>query len=321
MIARRTCLLGLCTSAPFVATAQMPPRGRLVIGWLTTSPNPMQAPFLDGLRALGYVEGVNLEIRMRIAEGAPERLSEFARELASGGADIIVASGSAAAQAVRFATPDQLALFIGGDPVVNGLVASIARPGGRMTGISLQMEDVAAKWPELLREMLPQARRFAVLADRHNRGNPIQRAAAISTARALGIVILDIDAGSTDEIAPALARARDAGAEGVIVLSSPLFSGRRDDLVAAAARTRLPVIYEHRWFTEAGGLMSYGPDLGAIYRRLAVYADRLARGADPAAMPIEQPTVFQLVLNLGTAKALGLTIPPLLLARADEVIE
>ncbi len=254
MFARRVFLLGLGASVACVATAQVPPRGRLVIGWLTTSPHPMLASFRDGLRTLGYVEGANLEIRLRYAEGVPERLPELARELASGGVDIIVASGVTAMLAVRVATPDQ-------------------------------------------------------------------RAACVATATVRGIATMDADAGSAGDIEPALLRAPAAGVDGVIVLSSPLFAARRDDLVATAARLRLPVIHEHRLFTEAGGLISYGPDLGAIFRRLAGYADRLARGTDPADMPVEQPTVFQLIINLKTAKTLGLDLPALLLARADEVIE
>ena len=319
MIARRVLVAALAATAAGGGAAQEP-RRRLVIGWLSAAPHPLIVPFIDQLGVLGYREGTNLEIRRRFAEGQPDRLPALARELETSGVDIVIASGIAAARAVRTATPDQTALFVSADPIRNGLIASHARPGGRMTGISLQMEDIAAKWPEILHQMLPTARRFAILSDRHNAGTS-QRDAAFATATALGIAIADVDAGSAADLGPALTAARAAAADGMIVVSSPLFATHAAALVAGAARLRLPAIYEHRQFTEAGGLLSYGPDLATVFRRLAHYVDRLARGADPAELPVEQPTRFELVVNARVARELGLAVPPAILARADEVIE
>ena len=314
---RRTLIVGIAAVASRAAAQQ---RQRLVIGWLSAAPHPMLGPFEDQLSQLGYRRGANLEIRERYAEGDPERLPDLARALAAGGVDVIIASGAAAAQAVRRATPDQRALFVSANPVQAGLVASHARPGGKLSGISLQMEDIASKWPEILREALPQARRVGIVADRQNPGTN-QQDVATAAAKTLGLAVIVFDVGGAADIEPKLEAARAADVDGVIVCSSPLFSAYAAAVVGAAARLRLPAIYEHRQFTEAGGLLSYGPDLAAVFRRLAVLAERVARGADPGEIPVEQPTRFELVVNVRAAREIGLALPPALLARADEVIE
>jgi putative tryptophan/tyrosine transport system substrate-binding protein len=279
------------------------------------------AAFVQRLRELGWIEGRTIAIEYRWAEGRDERYNEIAAEFVRIKVNIIVTSGTPQVVAAKQATSVIPIVFAtAGDPVGNGLVASLSRPGGNVTGLSLQLTDTASKRIELLREVVPGLVRFAIIA---NIGNPftmLELGEVKEAARALGLEVVPLEIRRAEDIGPAF-EALKGHAEALYVCTDALVNTNRIRINISALGARLPTIYGSRDYVEAGGLMSYGANFPDLFRRTADYVDRILRGANPGDLPVEQPTRFDLVVNLTTAKALGLTLPPTLLARADEVIE
>ena len=283
-------------------------------------PDPLLAAFRQGLRELGYDEGRNISIEYRWAEGRDERFPALAADLVRLKVDVIVAGVGAVEAAKHATTTIPIVMPVSGDPVRAGLVASLARPGGNITGLTSLSGELPGKWMELLKETLARVSRVAVLWD--PAGDPSQLRISEAAARSLGVRLHVLKVSHAGGFEAALAEAHKSDAEALIVLGSPFFYVHRTRLVELAAKHRLPTIYAQREFViGAGGLMSYGADYHHQFRRAATYVDKILRGAKPADLPIEQPTKFELVINLKTAKALGLTIPRAVLARADEIIE
>jgi len=298
-----------------------------VIGFLgSTSPGPYTpfvAAFRQGLSETGYVEGQNVAIEYRWAEGRYDRLPALAADLVSRKVDVIAASGGeVSAFAAKNATSTIPTLFIAGDATAAGLVASFARPGGNLTGVSILADELMAKRLELLSELVPQARVIALLVN-PNEGRIAERIirGVQEAARAKGVLLHILKAGTESEIDAAFATLVQLHAGALLVGAGPFFASRRDRLVALASRHAIPAMYELREFAATSGLTSYGPSLTGIYRQVGIYVGKILKGANPADLPVQQPTKFELVINLNTANALGLTVPPSLLARADEVIE
>jgi putative ABC transport system substrate-binding protein len=314
---------GAAMTWPLVARAQQP--GKLpAIGFLGTQPPSTQRQWTDAfvrrLRELGWIEGRTVAIEYRWGEAGTERTAELAAELARLKVDVIVTVGAAVPAAKQATSVIPIVFAVANDPVGRSLVASLARPGGNVTGLSIQSTDLAGKRLELLREVLPGFRRLAVLA---NVGFPsivgeIDEVQA--GARTLGLEVATFDIRRAEDIAPAF-DALKGRADALYVISDPLVSSNQNRINTLALGARLPTMHTFREIVEAGALMSYGPSFPDLFRRAAELVDKILRGAKPADLPVEQPTKFDLVINLITAKALGLTISPLLLARADEVIE
>jgi ABC-type uncharacterized transport system substrate-binding protein len=327
MIGRReviSLLGGAAAALPVTARAQQPAKMPTVglLGPTTASAQPQWAAgFVPRLRELGWSEGRNLAIEYRWAEGHIDRFPEIAGELVKVKVDVIVTSGTQAVVAAKQATSAIPIVFMGaGDPVGNSLVASLARPGGNVTGMSVQQPDAAGKRIELLRELVPDLRTLAIIA---NVGAPasVQEMREVQvTAEKLGIEIGTLEIRRADDIAPAFA-ARKGRADALYVVTDPLLTANRIRINTMALSRRLPTIFTFRDNVEAGGLMSYGPNLLDMSRRTADFVDKILRGAKVADIPVEQPTKFDLIINLTTARALDLEVPPTLLARADEVIE
>jgi putative ABC transport system substrate-binding protein len=308
-------------SAPLVAEAQQ--AGKLYqVGFVTLGPQPMKGglwqSFIEAMRELNYVEGRNLLARLAIAEGNTDRMRDLIADLVQAKVDVIVTTSSQETLAVKRATSTiPIVMTLAPDPVEQGLVASLARPGGNVTGLTSQVPAISQKLVELLREAVPLASRFAVLGSTF----PAIRRELQAAAQQLGITLSFTSINGPDDLDPALARAKKDGAGGIIVALDVVTLRHRAKLVPLALKHRLPGIYWVREYVEAGGLMSYGVSFGAVGRRAAYFVDRLLKGAKPADLPVEYPTTFELVINLKTAKALGLTIPPSLLLRADQVME
>jgi putative ABC transport system substrate-binding protein len=314
-------LAGGLLAAPIAAAAQSGSKVHRV-GYLSTAGSVFE-PFRQGLRELGYVEGQNLVLDARLAHGRLDRLPALAAELVRMRPDVIAAVSSPAIRATKQATttiPIVMA-FSGDDPVRHGFVKNLARPGGNITGVAMIADELTGKRVVLLREMLPRATRIAVLTQIDHPAAASQTKAAQETAKSLGID-MDVarvhDSREYEAVFAAIVKQR---ASGLFVVSNPTFFGDQERLAALATKNRLPMMCEWREMAEAGCLMAYGPIITDLYRRAAVYVDRIINGAHPADLPVEQPTKFELAINLKTAKALGLTIPPSLLARADQVIE
>jgi putative ABC transport system substrate-binding protein len=314
-------------AAPFAAEAQQAAKVAR-IGWLgidrTAAPHLREA-FLQGLRDLAYVEGRNVVIEYRDAEGKIERLPALAAELVSLKVDVIVAAVSAAALAAKQATRTIPIVFPAvSDPVATGLVTSFSRPGGNSTGLSFFAPELVGKSMQLLKRAAPGVSRVAVLwepsAFAEHQGKALLKAAEVA-ARTLGVRLQIVKAPGPDDFEMAFSEMIGARADALIVLTSATFVQARRRLVDLAAKSRLPAMYPLREYVGAGGLMFYGPNILDQYRRAATYVDKILKGAKPADLPVEQPTKFELVINLKTAKALGLTIPQSLLQRADQVIE
>ena len=318
-------LAGGLLAAPLTAEAQ-PAANVARIGWLGFGgPSSRTEAFLQGLRDLGYVEGRNVVVEYRSAEGKLEHLPTLAAELISLKVDVIVAQSTAAALAAKQATR-AIPIVFGAvsDPVATGLVASFARPGGNVTGSSFFAPELVGKSMELLKQVVPGVARVAILwqppAFAEAQGKALLTAAE-AAAQTLRVRLQVVEARGPDDFDRAFSEMTKGRAEALAVLTSATFPQGRRRLVDLAAKSRRPVIYPFREDVEAGGLMSYGPNVSDLFRRAATFVDKILKGAKPADLPVEQPTKFELVINLKTAKALGLTIPPSLLARADEVIQ
>lgn len=310
---------------PLAAKAQQNDK-RFTIGFLSTATlvadraSRLYDEFVERLRELGHVEGRNLVIERRYAGGRSETLAELAAELVRLKVDIIVCAGAVATEAARRATTTIPIVFITGDPVRSRFVASLARPGGNLTGMSLIVAELDSKRIELLKQAVPGLSRLAILSS----GSVPSATLAATEAASQGLGIEPapvLVVHKADEFGKAFALAVQANADGVLPLSNPFFNAEMRQIIELAAQARLPAMYEHRDFVEAGGLMSYGPSIRDVFRRAAGYVDRILKGAKPAELPVEQPTIIELVINLKTAQALGLTIPKSLLAGADELIE
>jgi len=323
---RFVALLGGAIAPPCVAAAQqkaMPVVGFLSVFSPPTGPGEVgRGPLLQGLNQTGFVEGENMSIERRWAEGHYDRLPAMAADLVSRKVDLIVTiGGTPPALAAKNATSTIPIVFAGlGNPVGTGLVASLARPGGNITGFSNVAGELTPKRLELLCELVPQATVIALLANPDNAGKQYVRSRQ-AAARAKGVQLPVLMARTEDEIDTAFASLGQLQAGGLVVEADAFFNSRREQLLALASRYAVPTIYENRGFTAAGGLISYGIDNAALARQAGIYAGRILKGEKPADLPVQQPTVFELVVNLKTAKTLGLTAPPLILARADEVIE
>jgi putative tryptophan/tyrosine transport system substrate-binding protein len=313
-----------CLVAAFTTKAQ-PPTKVHRIGLLRAGSAPSDQPFVEsfrqGLYDLGYVEGQNLVIEQRYA-GSEERLRDLAAELVQLQVEVIVAGGSAAIRAAQHTTRTiPIVMATSADPVGRGFVASLARPGGNITGLSWLGAELGGKQLEVLKEAVPQVSRVAVLGNPASPGYGPGRDNLTVAAQALGLHLQVVELRRVDELDQAFVAITQAGAEVLVVLAEPLLiDGLRGQIAERAATSRLPAMYGWRMYVEAGGLMSYGPSLPDLRRRAVSYVDRILKGAKPADLPVEQPTKFELVINLKTAQALGLTIPPTLLFQADEVI-
>ena len=318
--------LGSAAAWPLAAHAQQPTT-MPVIGFLSArSPGeaaPVMEAFRRGLAETGYLEGQNVEIAYRLLEGHFDRLAEAAADLVRRPVSVIVTAGTATARPAKAATQTIPIVFgVGEDPVKLGLVASLARPGGNATGINYFSSEVNAKRLELLHEVVPTAARVAVLVNPANETNTSSMLASVEpAARALGLQIQIYNASANREIDVAFATLVREKADALFLAPDALFSARRVQLISLAARHALPASYSAREYVEAGGLMSYGTGFADMYRQIGVYAGRILKGAKPADLPVVQATKFELVINLQTAKLLGIDAPPMLLARADEVIE
>jgi putative ABC transport system substrate-binding protein len=278
------------------------------------------AAFVGRLRELGWIEGRTIAIEYRWSEGRPERDAEIAAEFVRLKVEVIMTNGSSA-HTVKQATsliPIVFAPAI--DPVGGGLVASLSRPGGNVTGLSSQQSDLAGKRLELLREVLPRLRRLAIMADAGYPENVLERSEVQAPARTLDIEVAPLDIRRAEDIAPAF-EALKAQADALYVVGNPIVTANRTRIITFALSARLPTIFNNREWVRAGGLMSYGPSYPAQFRRAAELVDKILRGTKPGDIPVEQPTKFELVINLTTAKALGLAIPASLLSLADELIE
>jgi len=321
---RELLLLGAAMAAARPLRAQE--KARPVVGFLGLgSPGPF-APFVaalhQGLSETGYVEGQNVAIEYRWAEGHYDQLPALAADLVGRNVDVIAASGgSPSARAAKGATSTIPIVFIGvRDPVGNGLVTSLARPGGNLTGFTNFSPELTPKRLELLSELVPQAGVIGLLVNPNNSPERIIGEMQ-EAARAKGVHLRILKAGTESEIDTAFATLVELRAGGLVVGSDPFFNSWREQLVALASRHAVPAIYEWREFAAAGGLISYGTSLTGVWRQVGIYVGRVLKGAKPADLPVQEPAIFELVVNLKTAKALGLTVPQSILGRADEVIE
>jgi putative tryptophan/tyrosine transport system substrate-binding protein len=278
------------------------------------------AAFAERLRELGWIEGRTVAIQYRWADGRVERWTEIAAELAELKVDVIVTGGNAALAAKQASSAIPIVFAMVDDPVGMGLIASLARPGGNLTGLSMQQADVAGKRLALLREAVPALRRLAIMANVEYPSATLEMNQVQTAARTLGLDAATFEIRRAEDIAPAFEGLKDR-ADALYVVGDAVVFTHRVRINTLALTARLPTIYVVREFIETGGLMSYGPSFPDLFRRAADYVDKILRGAKPGDIPVEQPTKFDLAINLTTAKALGLTIPPMLLARADEVIE
>jgi len=279
------------------------------------------AAFVQRLHELGWMEGRNIAIEVRWAEGRSERYAEIAAGFVRLNVDVIVTIGTPASLAAKQATSVVPIVFVAAsDPVGTGLVASLARPGGNVTGLSNQQADLAGKRVELLREVVPGLRQLAIMANVDNSASVLEMREVQTAARTIGLEVAILEVRQAEDIANGFELLKSR-ADALYVVSDPLLGSNRVRINTLALGMRLPTLHAFREYVEAGGLMSYGPNFPHLFRRAGDHVDKILRGAKPADIPVEQPTKFDLIINLTTAKALGLDVPPTLLARADEVIE
>jgi putative tryptophan/tyrosine transport system substrate-binding protein len=317
-------LIGSAAAAwPLAARAQQ--TGKLpTIGYLGTTTasawSPWTAAFVQRLRELSWIDGRTVAIEYRWAEARSEHFAEIAAEFVRLKVDVIVTGGNAAVSAKRATSVVPIVFVLVGDPLGTGLVASLARPGGNVTGLSNQATDVVGKRLELLREVLPSLRRVAIMANVDYPTGVLEMGETQAAAGTLGLDVTNFEIRRAEDIAPALETLKGRG-DALYVVGDALVTTYQIRINTLALAARLPTIYSQREQVEAGGLMSYGPNFPDLFRRAADYVDKILRGAKPGDIPVEQPTKFDLVINLTTAKVLGLEVPPTLIARADEVIE
>jgi len=318
-------LAGTLLAAPLAAEAQQPAGKVYRVGFLGTATSSLMSTWLtafrEGLRERGYVEGKNIAMEYRWGEGKPERFPGLAAELVKLKVDLILTSGPQAVRAVQHATTTiPIVMAVIEDPVKRGFVTSLARPGGNITGLSFQDSELVTRRLQLLKEVLPGVTRVGVLwnptADDRTALKAVEMAA---TSLGLSLQILDVRAA--EDLVRAFEAAKQKHAQALVQLASPLFAAHRKTMLDLSAKSRLPTTCQERTFVVDGCLMAYGPSFPEMFRRAAYYVDRILKGAKPGDLPVEQTTTFELVINLKTAKALGLTIPPSLLQRADEVIQ
>ena len=316
-------LVGGAAAWPVVARAQQPgtlPVVGIIVPGTLESHGKWLAAFAERLRELGWVEGRTVAFEYRWADGRAERYAEFAADLVRLKVNVIVTSTLRAVIAAKQATSAIPIIFTSvGNPVSAGLVQSLAQPGSNLTGLSQQGPELGTKRLELLREMIPDLRRVAVMANPVNPSTNLEIEEVQLAARQFGIDVSVLQVKRAEDIGPAIESSK--GVEGLYVVIDPLMSVNQDKINALAIGARLPTLHGLRDYVVTGGLMSYGANFTALFRRAGDYVDKILHGANPAGLPVEQPTKFDLVINLKTAKALGLTVPPKLLARADEVIE
>jgi putative tryptophan/tyrosine transport system substrate-binding protein len=316
--------IGSAVAWPAMARAQQPKR-LPTIGFLgagtATAGSQWAAAFAQRLRELNWIEDRTVAIEFRWADGHNERITEIADEFVRLKVDVIVTYANTVANAIkRTVTTIPIVFAAAGDPVGTGLVASLARPGGNVTGLSLQQPEVASKRLQILLDLLPNLHALAILANSGSPNAVLEMGEADAAARRLGLAIVRSEVRKTEDFAPAF-DALKGRAEALYVCSDPLLTTNRVGINTLALGVRLPTMHGFREFVEAGGLISYGPNFPDLFRRAAEYVDKILRGTKPADLPVEQPTKFDLVINLTTAKALGLTIPESFLLRANEVIE
>ena len=322
-----TLVVGGAAILPFAVCAQKP---MPVVGFLGPGPSDLNEPnmsaFRQGLAGLGYVEGRNILIESRWAEGKPERFPALAAELVALKVDVILtAGGTLAALAAKQATTTIPVVFsVVGDPIAEGLVTSLAQPGGNITGLSNVTNDLIGKWLELLKQVVPGVDLVAILwkpDSMPERAREVRLKELDASAQALGVQLQIVEAREAADLDGAFLQISAKGARALVVLTTPVFGLERQRIADLAAKNRLPTVYASRNYVDAGGLMSYGPNFADLNRRAAFYVDKILKGAKPSDLPVEQPTKFELVINRKAANAIGLTVPPMLLAQADEVIE
>jgi putative ABC transport system substrate-binding protein len=322
-----TLLGGAAAAWPLAARAQQASQIRRIGVLMNLAEDEAEAPrrvgaFLQGLQELGWTDGRNVRIDYRWAGGDAERIRRSAAELVALAPDVILANASPSVVALQQATRTVPIVFVNvADPVGAGFVEGLARPGGNATGFTLFEYGISGKWLELLKEIAPRVARVAVLRDPAIAAGSGQLGAIQSVAPSFGVELSPLGVRDAPEIERAVTAFARSSNGGLIVTASGLANIHRDLIITLAARHRLPAVYSYRFFVAGGGLISYGPDRVDPYRRAAGYVDRILKGEKPADLPVQQPTRYELVINLKTAKALGLEIPPALLARADEVIE
>jgi putative ABC transport system substrate-binding protein len=310
-------LIGGAVTWPLAARAERPP---FLVGMIGNSPNWHY--FRDGMRDLGYSEGQNVKYELRTDESEPARLAEAAKELASIPVDVIAAFGSLATQAAEAATKTiPIVMVVVGDPVRAGLVASLAHPGRNVTGTSLLGPEVAPKRLQLLKQVIPSAVRVALLFNPNNASNIISRDEIETATRDLGMSLVQVEASTVPDLDTNLRGILSQRPDALMVTADPFLLLQIRKIIDFLESNRLPGIFQVREYVLAGGLMSYGPSLPDLFRRSATYVRKILQGTKPSDLPVEQPTKFELVLNLKTAKTLGLTFPQALLATADEVVE
>ena len=320
-VALCTVLFALCVSAHAQQPSKIPRIGLLFTATPSAAAARIEA-FRQGLRELGYVEGKNILIEQRYAEGQLNHMNELAAELVRLKVDVIVTIGPAATRPAKEATTAiPIVMGVDDDPVGNGFVASLARPGGNITGLASLAPEIGGKQLELLKEIVPRLSRVAVLGTSTQPGNAQSLREAEVAAGALAVKLQYLDVLSPKDIEPVFRTASNGRAEAVLVLRASIFFSHRKQIVDLAAKRQLPAMYYTTEYVEEGGLMTYGVSITDLFRRAATYVDKILKGAKPAELPIEQPTKFELVVNLKTAKRIGLTIPPNVLARADKVIK
>jgi ABC-type uncharacterized transport system substrate-binding protein len=313
------------TLAPLAAEAQQPARVP-VVAYFSPTPDASRGraflAFKQGLRELGWVEGQNIAVESRWAENNYDRLPALAADLVRLKVDVIVTGGVPAIRAAQQATRTiPIVMGLVEDPVASGLVASLGHPGGNVTGLSMMAPDLVGKQMELLKGVVPKVSRIALLWNPANPGNALQSREAANAARALGVQLQALEARTPEEIAAAFAEMARERAGALVVLQDATLTNQARKIAGLAAEGRLPAIYARREHPDVGGLMSYGPSVPEMFRRAAAFVDKILKGAKPADLPVEQPTKFELVINLKTAKALSLTIPQSVMLRADQLIE